>query len=148
MALTRLVVGLSLALLAVTFVACGGADVSGGGQNPGAAQVAQTRSVTTCTADVLASAYEENEVAADRQFKNQAVEVTGTVAQVGKDVLGSPFVGLKRSGGSAPVVIQAVFQSDDERRLSAISKGDAVTIRGRCVGKTLGLVILRDCTVK
>lgn len=92
----------------------------------------------------LYRAYENNEVAADNAYKGKLVAVTGKIESIGKDILDTSYVSLgigKLSIGS----VQCVFSR--EGGLGNLSKGQTVTITGRCEGKMMN-VILKDCVIK
>jgi len=92
----------------------------------------------------LISAYEGNEVAADRRYKGQSLVVSGVVDNVGKDIINTMYVALKGEGVWG---VQCMFDDSHENQLAGLSKGDRVTLTGTCQGK-MGNVILRDCDLR
>lgn len=97
------------------------------------------------SASDLVSYYEANEIAADRQYKNRTVIVTGTVDHVGKDITDSMYVTLKGDKEFGIFTAQCFFDDSWAPRLSTLRAGDTVTVSGRCDGK-FGNVIIRDCS--
>jgi hypothetical protein len=95
----------------------------------------------TITAEKLIADYEANEVAADGVYKNKLVIVSGTINTIGKDILNTPYVSLKTPGFTS---VQCMFKDEDVTELSALTKGQRVSIEGRVSGKLMS-VLLRGC---
>lgn len=93
-------------------------------------------------------AYDENEVNADNLYKKKAVCVTGTVFEIGKDLLtDTPFIALKAEDDLGIYSVQCFFQDSSEHgKVASVKDGDKVTITGKCTGKSIN-VMLRDCTI-
>lgn len=97
------------------------------------------------TAEQLYHSYNENEVAADRQYKENVLAVTGTVGEIGKDILNGPYVILQVGGGGA---VQCSFGKEEEEDLALLKPGQQVTIKGRCSGRTLGVIGVKECLLQ
>lgn len=94
-------------------------------------------------ARTLIAEYANNSVAADAKFKGRWLEITGTITDIGTDILGSPYVTLHRRIDA----VQAMFtRNRDERLVGSFSKGQEITITCRGDGKLLN-VLVRDCFV-
>ncbi len=98
------------------------------------------------SAAVLYAAYDENEVAADQKYKNALVEITGTVHDIGKDVLGDAYITLDT--GKPYYYVQCTFSKAQESAVASLSKGETVTVGGECRGSVLLSVLVRDCKLK
>ncbi len=97
------------------------------------------------TADALLQAYEANQLAADRDYRDQIMLVNGTVESIADDFLGTPYVTL--TTGSGLWSVHAMFERDqDEGRLADLTKGQPLTVQCRVDGK-FGNVILRECSI-
>lgn len=84
------------------------------------------------TAASIASAYSENTVAADQQFKDKKFKVTGTVVDINTDFMGNPYITL--SGGVNQFMEpQFGFEKSDAPKLANLKKGSKVKLI--CVGK-------------
>jgi hypothetical protein len=92
-------------------------------------------------ADMLASAYEGNEIAADARFKGKTISVRGTVQTVILDFSGTPNVLLNTSGLRG---VAAEFRKRDAAKLSSLRAGQMVIVRCRCDGM-FGNVNLSRC---
>jgi Na+-transporting methylmalonyl-CoA/oxaloacetate decarboxylase gamma subunit len=84
------------------------------------------------TAASIASAYSENTVAADQQFKDKKFKVSGTVADINTDFMGNPYITL-RGGVNQFMEPQFGFEKSDASQLANLKKGTKVNLI--CVGK-------------
>lgn len=90
----------------------------------------------------LMAEYEENEASANMKYKDKPVRVTGEVTGVG-EMFDQYFVKLK---GNKQIGFEVqCFVSDDwESYIANLKKGDTVTIKGICDGKSLNVAV-KDC---
>jgi uncharacterized protein (DUF1330 family) len=89
--------------------------------------------------------YEANEVAADQKYKGAILEVLGTVDTIGKDITNTIFVALK--GDQYFGVVECMFSDEYAGAAARLKKGQTVTIKGRCEGKMINIIILRGCVL-
>lgn len=132
--------------LIVLFIIIG---VSNGGSKDAQNNNSQTKSseqqpeqVISVTATKLAADYDANEVAADEQYKNKLVQVSGTIKDIGKDILDTPYVALYT--GNLITSVQCMFDKADSSKLVNLAKNQKITLTGRVSGK-LGNVLVKDC---
>jgi len=97
------------------------------------------------TALALASAYDENEVAADEKYNGKVLIVSGTVESI-DTVLGSTSVTLKGKEMSI-VGVQCFVDDSQKSAVARLKKGGQATVQGTCDGKSLN-VELKDCAIK
>jgi hypothetical protein len=97
------------------------------------------------SATELQSAYENNEVNADAQFKDKEVVVAGRVGRIAKDILDNPYITLGDSESNLGSV-QCFFAESDEPLLATLSPGQRVYVRGRVDGKLMNVVV-KDCSI-
>ena len=90
-------------------------------------------------ANDLYQEYEANEIAADEEYKGKRIAVTGTIENIGNDVLDKAYITL---GTTEFGTIQCYFT--EKNVVKNLSKGKSITIVGNCSGKTLGNIILLD----
>lgn len=93
-------------------------------------------------ADELTKAYDDNEVAANRQYKGAKVRIIGVIDNIGEDIMGTPYVALK--GHKMFSYVQCMFSKEQGKRLSQLDKGQKVYIVGWVSGNLMG-PILREC---
>lgn len=96
-------------------------------------------------AKALYEAYQKNEIAADEQYKNKRLEVSGVVYSIGKDLLGSEYVALKTN--DFIMGIQCMLEDSAVQKAAGLNKGQAVVVVGTGAGK-MGNVLLRDCVIR
>lgn len=94
--------------------------------------------------------YDSNGVAADKKYKDKLLAVTGAVDSIDKDILDTPYVTLRtQSFGSGlySAEVQCMFEENHDA-LANLSKGQTVTIVGKCNGNSLINVILENCQLQ
>ncbi len=95
------------------------------------------------TASQLYASYDGNEVAADEKYKGKKLAVTGIVGNISKGIFDEAIVSLEIGFLQN---INCDF-GDNTKAVSRLSKGDRITIIGKCEGFILSQVILGDCEV-
>ncbi|MDB5002105.1 MAG: hypothetical protein JWQ34_330 [Mucilaginibacter sp.] len=94
------------------------------------------------TAEKLYTDYDANEVSADEIYKGKTIAVSGKITKIAKDITDTPYITLDVSEFGE---IQCRFE--DTKHLKTLSKGDYVTVIGKCAGKMSVVVILSDCVL-
>ena len=95
---------------------------------------------------LLFKRYDQNPIAADAKYRYETVVVVGIVEDIGRDILGNPYVVLKGSqeefslGG-----VQCTFDVADEAEIAEISEGQKVAIFGEVKGLILFNVQIDGC---
>jgi hypothetical protein len=103
--------------------------------------------VINVTAPDLAKAYEDNEVNADKNYKNKTVLISGKVSDIGV-VLDQTYVVLSAEKEFAVTQVQCFFQDKPEiDKVATLKKGDNVKIQGVVEGKSMN-VSVRKCVLK
>ena len=95
------------------------------------------------TAMELFSAYQRNEVLADSQYKRKELIVTGTVAEIRKDMFDEAVVDLATANEFESVL--AYLGKGEETKAATLSKGMSVTLLCEGGGATMGSPDLRNC---
>lgn len=91
---------------------------------------------------VLAAAYKENEIAADREWKGKRVRIVGAVREIRKS-LGTPVVIVRGAGFMNDVHCR--FPDDTSAALEQIKKGGNIILDGTVDGELMGSVMLKGC---
>jgi len=115
---------------------------SSGSSSDSASSGSSEPAAISVSASELTSAYNANEVSADDKYKDKVLSVSGTVDSIGKDITDTPYVTLQASGDFLGV--QCMFDDQYKGELAKLQKGQHVTLRGTCKGKSLN-VLLADC---
>jgi hypothetical protein len=83
----------------------------------------------------LVSAYREDTAIANNKYKDKVVQVTGTVERIEDRwvELGSEkgFVG----GGVDLLRVHVSFKDEDKGKMATLTKGQSITVQGKCIGK-------------
>lgn len=103
---------------------------------------AQLKKNHTYAANQLMAEYMSNEVRADENFKEKTFWVTGTIKDIGKDVLDKPYITLN----SGDLIRSVQCYINDKQALSSLEKGAQVTIKGTCKGLMVN-VLMKDCEI-
>ncbi len=115
-------------------------------QTSGSSEPAVSEPAVKVTAVKLASDYEANEVSADATYKGKILEVTGTISNIGKDILDTPYVALSDGTQYSITSVQCMFDKSDQGQLTSLAKNTKITLQGRGNGK-LGNILLNDCMI-
>lgn len=136
-----------LAIIVIIIIASsGGGSGSSGTNSSGSNQTntAPAEQAIAVTATKLYADYKANEISADNTYKGKLVEVSGTVDNIGKDILDKPYISLKT--GEIIGSVQCMLDDDAIAEASALAEGTKVTMQGRVNG-LLGNVLVKDCTL-
>lgn len=100
------------------------------------------------SAKELFEAYDDNEVKADEKYKGKMMKISGTISDIGKDIMDESYITLKSSSSSYEVLsVQCMFSDETEaKKLGDLKKGDKVKIIGECDGVTIN-VLIKDCKI-
>ena len=97
-------------------------------------------------AETLIKDYRENEVAADKEYKNKILQVEGVVYQVKKEGISRIIVILQESKSYWGVKCQLNKEYEDDAE--DLRAGDKITIIGRCMGIRNNFPYLSNCRIK
>jgi hypothetical protein len=86
--------------------------------------------------------YIDNPVAADEKFKGRMLKVDGTVSLITQETDGR--ISIMLEGDVINGFIFCYFPDSQSGNISRIKKGEYKTIKGRCTGKQVG-VVMEDC---
>jgi len=99
----------------------------------------------TVSARQLHADYEANGVAADGKYKGKVLQVTGVVNTIDRDIMDKIYVTLK--GDQYFGDIQCFFAESHVGAASQLSKGQTITVKGKCDGKFMN-VMLKGCIIE
>lgn len=144
--------GLGCGVILLLFMCCGILGVAvNDGSGTGASRTSQTiaeapaEEIISISSNQLFAEYDANDIAADKKYKGQILEVSGSVGDISRDILNNIYVTLK-TGQFELFSVQCFFADDFEDRAAELRQGQYLRIRGRCDGK-FGNVILKDCII-
>jgi hypothetical protein len=117
------------------------------------AAVAVDRAEPTVGADGVTSVgsirlfqdYEANEVAADNQYKDRPLRVTGRVIAVEKNLAGAAVLGLV--SGNAIFRTMATLTPEATPRAATLAKGDTILVQCTGGGSMMRMPLLDNCAL-
>jgi hypothetical protein len=113
------------------------------GNAPNAQPVATPALVVT--AKTLGKAYEDNEAAADQQYKDKALEVSGSIKAIIKGPFDEVIVELK--SGNEFLGVQAQLIKADEIKAAQLKKGQTIKLHCNGAGEVASIPMLDECTI-
>lgn len=134
-----------LVILIIIISSIGGSKSSTTLTTSAPAKIEEVQAIST-TATKLAQAYIDNEVNADVLYKGKTLNVSGSIKDIGKDILDTPYVTLESNPSDYFTYVQCMFNKGDEAKLATLKKGTQITIQGKEDGK-LGNVLIRNCSI-
>jgi len=104
--------------------------------------------VIKITARKLYAEYEENEIKADEKYKDTWLEVSGEIKDFGKDIFDNPYIIIKSGDEHSLGGVQCNIFDSEKPKVSKLSKGQLVIIKGKNSGMEMMSVVLNDCIIK
>lgn len=98
------------------------------------------------TAEELFQAYQANEAAAQQQYGDKTLTVSGTVASIDLDITDDPVVMLRTSNEFMPV--HAPLADESKPRAASLSKGQTVELTCSGVSEVISTPMLKDCVLR
>lgn len=108
-------------------------------------QVEDSRPEITIKAPQLFTEYNDNEVKADKEYKGKVLQVIGTIDGFGTALVGDQIY-ITLTTEEMFGTVQCCFGDDYKARISQMTKGQYVTIVGKCKGKFIN-VLLEHCRI-
>lgn len=96
----------------------------------------------------LITDYEANEVKGDEIYDGKMMELTGKIGDIGKDLTEEVYITFARENEFEFTSVQCYFKDKNEiKKVMELSKGDTITVQGKCNGK-FGNVLIENCVIK
>lgn len=92
-------------------------------------------------------AYKNNEIGADNRYKGRQVEVSGTVIDIKKGLMGNMYVTIGTGSKYEIRTLQAFFDDSMSAALSQLNHGDQLTVVCTIDGLMIN-VLAKKCTIK
>lgn len=102
------------------------------------AEVQEQIEYTPCTVNDMINDLENNAMNASSKYKDQYIEVTGKLSNIDSS---GKYISLYPDDDFAIIGVQCYIKNDEQKQvISKMSKGDTVTLKGKCtdVGEVLG----------
>lgn len=98
------------------------------------------KEVILVSASDLYKEYKNNEIWANKQYKDNIVEVTGKITDI-YEIFGSSNITISSW-------INCVLEKWEESKASLLNKGKQITIKGKVIWFTVGSVSIIKCKIK
>lgn len=96
----------------------------------------------------LLDSYEANEVKGDQVYKDKKMRLTGTISDIGKDIMENVYITFKGNEEYSITSVQCFFKDKAEiEKVMELNKGDTITVIGICDGK-FGNVTIKKCIIE
>jgi tRNA_anti-like/Uncharacterised protein family UPF0547 len=115
------------------------------GGSAGSGDNAQQADTTAVSSVELARAYNANEVNAQNTYGGKTLDVTGTITGVKLDLFNNPVVEMEGVNEFLPV--QATFDQSYSQKVSALSKGQEITVRCTQITEVVSAPMLSECSL-
>lgn len=109
-------------------------------------QVKEETIIEMITAAELASAYNDNTVAADQKFKGKKFKVSGVVDSINTDIFGNQYITL-RGGVNQFMEPQFKFEKSATTQLSNLKKGTSVVLVCEGNGDIAKTPMSKSCSI-
>lgn len=104
--------------------------------------VAPSPSPMKITARELADSFDENQVAAEAEWKDKFVEFSATISNITDTGISFSNIGTKEFSFT-----QVNCRVEDKNQLLKIKNGQTVTVRGVVGTQTVGVIEVKQCTI-
>ena len=130
-------------VLIILIVFCAIGYAAGSGSNSGSSSSTKKEEATpieytAVSVNDMMTALNDNAMGASDKYKGKYLEITGKLTNI--DAAGK-YIDLMADGDFEIIGVQCYIKNDDQKsKISSMSKGDTVTLKGKCtdVGEVLG----------
>lgn len=101
-------------------------------------QESESIEYTSVSVNDMMDALNNNAMGASDKYKGKYLEITGKLTNIDA---GGKYIDLMADGDFEIIGVQCYIKNDDQKaKISALTKGDTVTLKGKCtdVGEVLG----------
>lgn len=97
-------------------------------------------------AKAMITEFDENQLAAEKKYEKKLVEFKAKISNISEDVFGTPFLSLvPTSSGDAYFGTSLKCNFENSDAITAVKKGQIVTIQGEVGTQSMGIIVVKDC---
>lgn len=139
---------LAIAVIGTLGAAIGGSDNSGTQTTSTSSVQSKAEEVMEVDYNVLFQDYQDNPINADAKYKGKILKVSGSVYDIDREIAGQPYVTFHIGDKYSFTDIRLTFKKSEESKVTTLTKGKNITVKGRCDGTLLSTsVSLVDCEI-
>jgi hypothetical protein len=101
------------------------------------------KEVPKVSATKIYNDYDKNEISADSKYKGQYIEISGTIEDIGKDLLDNMYITL---AASSFMGVQVFFNDEDSNIVGGLNKGMNIKVICKVEG-LMGNVLCNDAAI-
>jgi len=96
----------------------------------------------------MIAAFDDNQLAAEKMYKDKGVELTAKIKNISEDLMGTPFLSLEPINAEEyyfGTTVQCMFENSDD--LLSVSNGESVTVQGVVKEQSIGIIVIEECKI-
>ena len=139
----RIILGIFIAIIGIGIF---GSGLSGNSPKTTPSSSQQAEEVITVDYKVLHADYIANPINADEKYKGKTLQLTGQVGTIDREIDQRTYITFDIDEYLNNVRI--TFKKDQESKVAQLTKGQTITIKGKCTGTLLSTTVaLDDCEI-
>lgn len=121
---------------------------SGSGTPTAQEQQAQTITYEKTDTKAMIEAFDNNQLAAEKQYMDKYVEITAQIKNISEDIVGTSFLSLEPVNAGdfyVGTTIKCSFKNSED--LLTVKNGQKVTLNGKVKEQSLGIITIDECKI-
>lgn len=149
----KIITGIIILVVIIGVASSGGSSQStssnsGSGSSTAQEQQAQTIAYEKTDTKAMIEAFDNNQLAAEKQYKDKYVEITAQIKNISEDIVGTSFLSLEPVNAGdfyVGTTIKCSFKNSDD--LLTVKNGQKVTLNGKVKEQSLGIISIDECKI-
>lgn len=146
----KIITGIIILVVIIGIASSGGSSQSTSNSGSGTPTAQEQQSITYEKTDTKAmiEAFDNNQLAAEKQYKDKHVEITAQIKNISEDIVGTSFLSLEPVNAGdfyVGTTIKCSFKNSDD--LLSVKNGGKVTLKGKVKEQSLGIITIDDCQI-
>lgn len=149
----KIITGIIILVVIIGVASSGGSSQStssnsGSGTPTAQEQQAQTITYEKTDTKAMIEAFDNNQLAAEKQYKDKYVEITAQIKNISEDIVGTSFLSLEPVNAGdfyVGTTIKCSFKNSDD--LLSVKNGEKVTLKGKVKEQSLGIISIDECQI-
>ncbi len=149
----KIITGIIILVVIIGVASSGGSSQStssntGSGTPSTQEKQAQTITYEKTDTKAMIEAFDNNQLAAEKQYKDKYVEITAQIKNISEDIVGTSFLSLEPVNAGdfyVGTTIKCSFKNSDD--LLSVKNGEKVTLNGKVKEQSLGIISIDECQI-